>query len=513
MLLSAYVTEEINIAFIFGGFVFGMIMPRHARLNEEITRRIDDFVVTLLLPVFFVYTGLRTNVGLLDRPELWLLTLLLIAVAILGKLAGAAIAARVTGYDWKASAVIGTLMNTRGLTELIVLNLALDAGAISPTLFAMLVIMAVVTTLMAGPLLKLLDPKNQYGTAVEDEFADAALAAVQAHPELPVPDRSILVAPETDAAIGQLVALAEPLARSGQGREMIIARLVRPPRGAGAGVRGGLQSENLALEKASREINELREQLASDGVVARGVALTSTNPGSDLAHIVEREPVDLVLTEGRRRLIGEGVPLGDVTELLEHAASDVAVLVAREGDAIELGPDKPVVVPFGGAEHDWAALELGSWLAASSGAPLKLLGAAGQTDEGKSVTRMLADAGLLVQQATGISTEPLVVAGGRDGILEAADGAGLLVLGLSDRWRREGLGTTRSAIAGAASAPVLFVRRGTRPGLFAPKENVTQFRWSMVTGPGALGSSPRGLSGATPTTGGPSPDEPPVSVS
>jgi Kef-type K+ transport system membrane component KefB len=519
VLLSAYVTEEINIAFIFGGFVFGMIMPRHARLNEEITRRIDDFVVTLLLPVFFVYTGLRTNVGLLDRPELWLLTLLLIAVAILGKLAGAAIAARVAGYGWRESSVIGTLMNTRGLTELIVLNLALDVGAITNTLFAMLVIMAVVTTLMAGPLLKLLDPKNQYGRAVEDEFADAALAAVQAHPELPVPERSILVAPETDAAISQLVALAEPLARSGPMREMIIARLVRPPRGAGAGVRGGLQSENLALEQASREINELREKLASDGVVARGVALTSTSPGSDLAHIVEREPVDLVLTEGRRRLIGEGVPLGDVTELLEHAPSDVAVLVAKETDAIELGPNKPVVVPFGGAEHDWAALELGSWLAASFGAPLKLLGAAGQTDEGGSVTRMLADAGLLVQQATGISTEPLVVAGGRDSILDAAEGAGLLVLGLSDRWRREGLGTTRSAIAGSATAPVLFVRRGTRPGLFAPKEDVTQFRWSMVSGPGSLGASPRGLSGAiptptaAPTTDGPSSEEPPPSAS
>ena len=263
VLLSAYVTEEINIAFIFGGFVFGMIMPRHARLNEEVTRRIDDFVVTLLLPVFFVYTGLRTNVGLLDRPELWLITLLLIAVAILGKLAGAAIAARVAGYNWKASAVIGTLMNTRGLTELIVLNLALDAGAISNTLFAMLVIMAVVTTLMAGPLLKLLDPKNEYGTAVEDEFADAALAAVQEHPELPVPERSILVAPQTDAALVQLVGLAEPLARSEPPREMIIARLVRPPRSAGAGVRGGLQTENLALERASRAINEVRERLAT----------------------------------------------------------------------------------------------------------------------------------------------------------------------------------------------------------------------------------------------------------
>ena len=255
-------------------------------------------------------------------------------------------------------------MNTRGLTELIVLNLALDAGAISPTLFAMLVIMAVVTTLMAGPLLKLLDPKNVYGRGVEDEFADAALAAVQAHPELPVPDRSILVAPQTDAAILS-VALAEPLAGSTPPRELIIARLVRPPRGAGAGVRGGLQSENLALERSSREINETRERLATDRVVARGVALTSTNPGSDLAHIVEHEPIDLVLTEGHRRIIGDGVPLGDVGDLMEQASSDVAVLVAKEGDPIELGPDQPVVVPFGGAEHDWAALELGSWLAAA----------------------------------------------------------------------------------------------------------------------------------------------------
>ncbi len=202
-----------------------------------------------------------------------------------------------------------------------------------------------------------------------------------------------------------------------------------------------------------------------------------------------------------------------MSELLEHAACDVAVLVAKEGDPIELGPGAPVLVPFGGAEHDWAALELGSWLASSTGAPLKLLGAGGQTDEGKSVTRMLADAGLLVQQATGIATEPLVVAGGRDSIIAAAAGAGLLVLGLSDRWRREGLGPTRSAIAGAAPAPVLFVKRGTRPGLFAPKENVTQFRWSMAGGPSGLLGSTRGHRATTPTTDGPSGEEPPISVS
>ncbi len=481
VLLSAYVTEKINIAVIFGGFIMGMVMPRHARLTEEVTRRIEDFVVTLLLPMFFVYTGLKMNVNLLDRPELWLITLALIALAIVGKLAGAAIAARVCGFDWRASAVIGTLMNTRGLTELIVLNLALEVGAISNVLFAALVIMAVVTTIMTGPLLKLLDPRNEYGAQIEDELADAAVHAAREHPELPVPERSILVASQTDASLERLIELAKPLASSAPQRELIVARLVPPPRGAG--IRGGLQSENLQLEQASQTITEIRTRLASDDILARGVALSSSHPGSDLVHIVEREPVDLVLTEGRRGLIGQSVPLGEVSVLLERAACDVAVLVARESSPMDLGPDSPVLVPFGGAEHDWAALELASWLSSATGAPLKLLGAGGQTDEGKSVTRMLADASLFVQQTTGIATEPLVTAGGRDGIVSAAAGAGLLVIGLSERWRQEGLGPTRSEIAKAAPAPVLFVRRGTRKGLFAPKENVTQFNWSMAGQP------------------------------
>lgn len=449
----------------------------------------EDFVLMVLLPLFFVYTGLKTNIALLNRPGLWVMTIALIGIAIVGKLAGATVAARVSGYDWRASTVIGTLMNTRGLTELIVLNLALDLGAISADLFAALVIMAIVTTLMTGPLLKLLDPRNEYGSSVEEDFARAARESALELPALTPPERSILVAPQTDAAMEQLVSLAEPLARAEPRRELIITRLVEPPRMVDSGARAGLQTENLQLAQASRAVNEVRDRLLEDGLAARAVALTSNTPGSDLVHIAEREPVDLVLTEGRRRLVGEGLPLGDVGTLLSDSSSDVAVLVARENEAIELGPESPVLLPFGGAEHDWLALELGSWLASSTAAPLKLLGAAGQSDDSKSVTRMLADAGLLVQQATGIASEPLLVAGGRDGIVSAASGAGLLVIGLSDRWRREGLGPTRSEIVKAAPAPVLFVRRGTRPGLFAPRESVTRFQWSMAGHPGD-GSTP-----------------------
>ena len=117
-------------------------------------------MLTILLPLYFAYTGLRTNVGLLGRPELILVTVVLITIAILGKFGGTMMAARTMKLPWRESAALSTLMNTRGLTELIVLNLALDLGVITAALFAALVVMAIVTTLMTGPLMRLIDPKG-----------------------------------------------------------------------------------------------------------------------------------------------------------------------------------------------------------------------------------------------------------------------------------------------------------------------------------------------------------------
>jgi nucleotide-binding universal stress UspA family protein len=155
------------------------------------------------------------------------------------------------------------------------------------------------------------------------------------------------------------------------------------------------------------------------------------------------------------------------------------VLVAREERPIRVG-DGAVAVPFGGSEHDWGALELGAWLASATGAELRLLGAATGPDERSKVDRRLADAGLLVQQYAGIRAEPVVFEPGGPGMLEAAAGAVMLVIGLSERWRLEGLGPARSEIVRAAPAPVLFVRRGARAGALAPREDVTRFAWSTV---------------------------------
>ncbi len=262
---------------------------------------------------------------------------------------------------------------------------------------------------------------------------------------------------------------------------------MRPTRGASA--RGALQTEDMKLREALDEVTIARLELIERGIAARGVAFSSADPGSDLAQLAASEEVDLLLVEGRKPLLGDAVPRGDVGTVLNDAACDVAVLVDREQVPVGLGPERPVLVPFGGAEHDWAALELGAWIASATGAPLKMLGAAGDSDEHTRVSRLLGDAGLLVQQYAGISADPLVAEPGGEGILQAAEGAGLLVIGLSERWRKEGLGPTRSEIARSAPAPVMFVRRGVRPGALAPREDVTRFGWSAAGigphGPGA----------------------------
>jgi Kef-type K+ transport system membrane component KefB len=152
---AALTTELIGIHALFGAFLAGAIMPEANGFRQKLGVRIENFSSVLLLPLFFVFTGLRTQIGLLNDLESWLICLGIIALATLGKLGGSAIAARWSGMNWSESLQLGALMNTRGLMELIALNIGYDLGILSPRIFAMLVIMALVTTMMTGPLLTL----------------------------------------------------------------------------------------------------------------------------------------------------------------------------------------------------------------------------------------------------------------------------------------------------------------------------------------------------------------------
>jgi Kef-type K+ transport system membrane component KefB len=156
LLLAALATQRIGIHALFGAFLVGAVIPHDSPLARDVNEKFEDLVVVLFLPVFFAFTGLRTQISLVHGLGNWLICLLIILVASLGKFGGGSIAARLTGLPWDEAASLGILMNTRGLMELIVLNVGLDLGVLSPTLFAMLVIMAIVTTLVTTPVLQAL---------------------------------------------------------------------------------------------------------------------------------------------------------------------------------------------------------------------------------------------------------------------------------------------------------------------------------------------------------------------
>jgi len=270
------------------------------------------------------------------------------------------------------------------------------------------------------------------------------------------PDRSLLVAPRALDSLEALLRLAEPLAASPPPHELIVAGVVDPP----------------DLGAATAALAGRRDALLAGGVAARTAAFSSPTPGGDLVRLASQDSVDLLLMDATPSLLN-----GEAGVVLERAPCDVAVLVEASG-SLHAGA---VVVPFGAAWHDWAALELGAWVARATDAPLRLIGAASAArEDARDASRLLADASLIVQRRAGIVAEPLLASPGRTGVMALAEGAGLLVVGLSERWRQEGLGRVRTELVEARPAPMILVRRGRRPGGAAPTDTLTGFGWSLT---------------------------------
>lgn len=275
----------------------------------------------------------------------------------------------------------------------------------------------------------------------------------------PPPQRAIMVVAADRARLDDLLAIAVPLARR-PAHEVILARLLRSD--------DALPAENAAL-------SDRRGALEREGVAARVAAFTSDEPGADAVRLATEHDVDLVLLDGDAQLLEGGQLPDDLAVVLERAPCDVAVLVGS--GAITTGP---IVTPFGGVEHDWSAIEVAAWLAESLGTTLRLVGTrADVTGERRDASRLLSRASMLIQQVVGIVAEPVLVPAGEAGVLEAARDGRLLVVGLSDRWRTEGIGHARTAVALGAPAPTLFVRRGLRPSGVAPSETLTRFTWTL----------------------------------
>jgi DNA-binding SARP family transcriptional activator len=299
---------------------------------------------------------------------------------------------------------------------------------------------------------------KQLEAAILRQDPELALAAdpsvVRAVPAAASPERAVLVAPTAPDALDALLSFAKPLAMGEPARELIVATVV----------------DAESVPDAAARLALARDELMAEGFASRTAAFSSPAIGDDVARLAAQEGVDLLLMDA-----GEEPLAGAAATVLERAPCDVALVLPGLGPA----GGGPIFVPFGGARHDWAALELGAWLARTMGAPLRLVGAADRRRKGRDASRLLADASLIVQRTAGIVAEPVLAAAGRRGVAEAAEGAGALIVGLSERWREEGLGRARSELASRPPAPTVFVRRGARPGGLAPAETRTRFSWSL----------------------------------
>jgi DNA-binding SARP family transcriptional activator len=274
--------------------------------------------------------------------------------------------------------------------------------------------------------------------------------------ELAAPERSILVAPQDARRLAELVAVAEPLARR-PSRELILARLI---------------AKGADLAATAALTNEHRNALLGSGVSARAITFTSAAPGDDLVRVASEQDVDLLLVDGSPDLDD---PV--LETVLARAPCDVAVHVGR-GEPPREGA---VLVLFAGGDHDWTAVEVGAWIAGAQGVPLRLAGPAEGSE--RDASRALASASLAVQRVLGVAAEPMLLAPAAGDVLAAAEEAAVAVVGLPERWRRDGLGVVRGTLAREARPPALLVRRGLRPGGLAPRESLTRFTWTLGPAP------------------------------
>lgn len=275
LIISSYATEVIGIHALFGAFMAGAIMPENVKFRNLFIEKVEDVALVLLLPLFFVFTGLRTQIGLLNDIHLWKTSGLIIITAVVGKFVGSAIAAKFLQMNWKDSLTIGALMNTRGLTELIVLNIGYDLGVLGPELFAMMVIMALFTTFMTGPTLDLINFIFKKSSTEDTDDQDEEDAKYK-----------VLLSFETADSGSTLLKLADNFTRKMNGNKTVTAMNITPVDELHA-----FDIENFE-EQQFRKIMQTSDDLQ---IEVNTLFKASTDIESDLTNISNRGNYDLLL--------------------------------------------------------------------------------------------------------------------------------------------------------------------------------------------------------------------------
>lgn len=269
---------------------------------------------------------------------------------------------------------------------------------------------------------------------------------------------ALVVVPSDDGRIPGLMSLAVPLVEA-LPKDLIVARLV---------------ADEVELRDATTALEAIRGLRAD--VSPRVAAFTTDDPPVDVVRLAATYEADLILLDAPDDLDATPLPAGLAT-ILQKSSADVACV---RGAPATWETGDGVFVPFGGAEHDWAALELAAWFASAISLPLILVGSRADQARGRrDASRLLANASLAVQRIADVVAQPLLVEPKEGALVHAASAAAAVVVGISPRWRQEGIGATRRALIGATGAPVVLVRGGQRPGALAPRKSRTRFSWSI----------------------------------
>ncbi|MBZ2194721.1 cation:proton antiporter domain-containing protein [Occultella gossypii] len=361
VLASSVMTDVIGIHAIFGAFIFGAVMPRQgaADLTREILERLEQVSVLLLLPLFFVVTGLSTNIGGITGAGLWQLALIML-VAVGGKFGGAFLAARLLKVPSRQATALGVLMNTRGLTELVILQIGRQLGVLDGELFTLLVLMAILTTMMTGPLLRRVYPDR----AIAKDIAAAERAALGV-------DESyrVLVLVDDPAKADRMAAVAATLLGTGRPGKVVLSRFVgreNSPVELGAGL-----SSNLTLMAATvDDLNALASRVHATGVPATVLSRFTADPWADLLVQAETAEAAVLLMDADWFAANapDGTGGGTGTDLSGHRFSVATVRLAAEDAAA----DAPIVVIAGGDPDGRGAVLAGAAAARARGAELLL---------------------------------------------------------------------------------------------------------------------------------------------
>ncbi|MFN0146415.1 MAG: cation:proton antiporter [Dehalococcoidia bacterium] len=491
LLLAAWATELIGIHAIFGAFVFGAIMPKRSALTKELTDKLEDFTVIVLLPVFFAVTGLRTNLLTLDSLSLLGWLGLILAAAVVGKFAGCGIAARLTGSSTRDSVVVGALMNTRGLTELVILTIGLNLGVLSDRTFAMMVIMALATTVMAAPIVNRLMPAARRVATLgkSDEAAPGLIAA------------RVVVAIDDFEHAPKLVETAIALTGDRRPAELILVRLIPPPRGEE--FRTGLLEESIEMADSFEALRALAARVGGAGISVRTLTFLSSDVARDLANLAREQGADTLVAGWHGAALPARTAASPAAPVLALAPCDVAILVDRGRERLSAVPGAGLLAGLPGGSHDAATLRFAAAYARRAAAPLRLTGYLAGTPQGdhERASKALALAADALASSSG-QTVSLDFEPGRalESLVEGSAAAAIAIVGVADdATPAEPFGREVGAFVQRSACDVIVVRAADGAGAPSRTAPAGQEDWPFLA---PAGEAPP--TGPVPAAAGPS---------